>query len=195
MKINPKYIQLVGEALIPLTGFFFWDWGLYFILLFYLLDMLASEAIIHLKSRKSIEFYGTGQKERVSYGIQSALLLVLSIISIHTALYFIQPGIDFKHEVIAFWTYEELGMQQGYLLAPLVAFGAYQHYKMTFLRQGKFRSLEHGDIWKSHLKAFLLIISACGIALGLSQVVELLEIVYVLGIVALSSAYQFFFST
>lgn len=194
MRINPKYIQLVGDALIPLAGLFLWDWGLYFIILFYLLDMLASEVITHLKSLKSIEYYGKGQKERLSYGIQSVVLLAISIVSIHTTLYFIQPGIDFKIEVIAFWTYEELGVQQGYILAPIVAFGAYQQYKMTFLRQKKFRLLEHVDIWKSHLKAFLLIIASCGIALGLSQMVEFSEMIYVLIIVATTSAYQFFFN-
>ena len=52
MRINPKYIQLVGDAIIPILGFFFWDWNLYFILLFYFLDMLTKEVLLHLKSNK-----------------------------------------------------------------------------------------------------------------------------------------------
>jgi hypothetical protein len=194
VRISPKYIQLVGDAIIPLGGFFFWDWGLYFILLFYLLDMIASEVIIHFKSRKSIEYYGKGKKERFSFGIQSALMLLVSVISIHAAMSFIQPGIDFKQELIDFWTYEELGMQQGYLLAPFIAYGAYLQYKTSFLMPAKFRTLIHAEIWKAHLRAFLLIVAASGIALGVSQVVELSQMIYVLVIVATSSSYQFYFN-
>lgn len=194
MRISPKYIQLVSDALIPLAGFFFWDWGLYFILLFYLLDMLASEVIVHLKSRKSIEYYGKGKKERFSFGIQSVVMLLISVLSIHAAMYFIQPGIDFKQEFIDFWTYEELGMQQGYFLAPFIAYGAYLQYKISFLMPAKFRTLIHAEIWKAHLGAFLLIVAACGIAIGLSQLVELSQVIYVLVIVALSSFYQFFYN-
>ena len=62
MKLNPKIIQVAADAAIPLMGFFLWDWSLYFILLFYLLDLLASEIIAHLSARKIREY--NGQKKR-----------------------------------------------------------------------------------------------------------------------------------
>ncbi len=193
-KINPKYIQLVSDAVIPLAGILFWNWGLYFILVFYILDMLASEVMIHFKSKKSIEFYGKGKKTRFSYGIQSVLLLLLSFVAIHAAMFFIQPEINFKEEIFAFWTYEELGIQQGYVLAPLIAFGAYQQYKMTFLMPAKYRTIAHVDIWKSHIRASLVILSAAGLVIGLAQVTIISELIYVLMIVGVSSVYRLVFT-
>lgn len=191
-KVSPKYIQLFSDAVIPLAGILFWNWSLYFILLFYILDMMASEVIIHFKSKKAIEYYGKGQKTRLSFGIQSALLLLISYATIHAAMYFVQPGISFKEEIYAFWTYEELGIQQGYVLAPFVAFGAYYQYKITFLMSAKYRTIAHVDIWKSHIKALLAIIASAGIVIGLAQIIEIPELVYVLLIVGGSTCYQLF---
>jgi len=52
MRVNTKLIQLAGDALIPILGFFFWDWGLYFIVIFYLLDYIVSEILTHLKAKR-----------------------------------------------------------------------------------------------------------------------------------------------
>jgi hypothetical protein len=193
VKLNPKYIQLLGDLVIPLGGFFFWDWGLYFILLFYILDILASEVITHLKSKKIVEFSGKDKKQWFISGAQSIFLLSFSVVGIHLALFIIEPGIDFKKELIDFWTYTEMGIQQGYILAPLVAFAAYQQYKMLFLMPGRFRTTSVSQIWKTHLRAFFIIIAAAGIVMGIAQFVLFPEIVYVLVIVGVSTAYQFFF--
>ena len=53
-----KLIQTLGELLIPLLGYFFWNWSFYFIALFYFLDLLASTCILPLKINK-IEGYKT----------------------------------------------------------------------------------------------------------------------------------------
>ena len=193
-KLNPKYVQLVADAVIPLAGILFWDWGLYFILLFYFLDMIASEVITHLKSKKTIEFSGIGQKLRTSYGFQSAIFLSITLLAVHAAMYFIDPAINFKTEIFAFWTYEELGIQQGYVLTPLVAFGAYQQYKMSFFMIGQFQKVTQNEIWNPHIKAYLVIIGAAGIAIGLAQVVDIPEMVYVLLIVVASTTYQLLFN-
>ena len=56
MRIQPKYIQILGDAVIPLLGFFVWNWNIYFILLFYLLDLLVKEVVIHFKSNRIVKF-------------------------------------------------------------------------------------------------------------------------------------------
>ena len=56
MNQRVKYVQLFTEALIPLLGFFMWDWGLYFILLFYFIDITTDEVFSHLKSKKIVAF-------------------------------------------------------------------------------------------------------------------------------------------
>ena len=133
MKINPIYIQLIGDAAIPLAGFFWWEWSLYFILLFYIMDLLVAEGVTHLKSKKVVEFRGEAPKQWMLSGAISFLLLVIVVSTVHGAAFFIHPGIDFQKELWSFWTYEELGVQQGYVLLPLLLFAGYQQYKLFFL--------------------------------------------------------------
>ncbi len=190
MKIKQAYIQLISDAIIPLAGALFFGWSLYFILLFYCLDLIATEVITHLKSRKTVEFRGMDKKLWLSNGIKSAALLVIIVGLIHLGVYFIQSGIDFKTEFIAFLTYEEMGIQQGYILLPLVAFAAFQLYRMTFLMPARFRNITLEEIWNPHLTSLLLMIAFAGIIVGLSQFIIFPELVYTLLIVALSSVYQ-----
>lgn len=192
MKLNPKYVQLVGDALIPLLGFFLWNWSLYFILLFYFLDLISSEIIVHLKSKKTIEFQGvSGLKlDWLKWAFISTTCLFLAIIMIHFATYFIVPGIDFKKETIAFWKYEEMGIQQGYILFPLVFFVSYQQYRMMFLMTGRFRNNQVVLMWKKHIAPLILIIAFAGVCLGISWFFHLPEIIYVLGIIIITTLYK-----
>ena len=192
MKLNPKYLQLVADALIPLLGLLVWNWSLYFILLFYFFDLISAEIIVHLKSKKTISFQGIAGLKKVWYkwGITSFSFLLLSIVMIHFAVYFISPGIDFKIEALAFWNYEEMGIKQGYILLPLVFFVSYQQYKMTFLMAGRFRNTQLNFLWKKHIIPLILIIAFAGICLGVSWFIQLPEAVYVIGIIALSSLYK-----
>lgn len=190
MKIQPAYIQLVGDALIPLAGALFFGWGLYFILIYYFLDLIAQEVIIQLKSKKIIEFSGNQHNLRGYYTVLSLLLLFLGMGLIHLAVYFIHPSIEFQKEWIEFISYEEMGIPQGILLIPLIAFAAYQQYRMTFLMPAKFRLMRLEELWKPHHHSQLLMLAAAGIAIGLAQIVALPDLVYVLSIVALRAVYQ-----
>ena len=196
MKLNPKYVQLVGDAVIPLLGFFLWDWSLYFILLFYFLDLLSTEIIIHLKSKKTVDFQGNIKlkSEWIKWGITSFVSLGFAIVMIHFAIYFIVPGIDFSQEAVNFWSYEEMGIQQGYILLPLVFLVSFQQYKMMFLMTGRFRNNQLILMWKKHVLPLLLIIAFAGICLGISWFYALPEVYYVLGIIAFSTVYKLRYS-
>lgn len=191
MKIKQAYIQLIGDAVIPLAGALFFDWSLYFILIFYCLDLLANEVILHLKSKKTIEFRGLNKNKWLKLGLVSGVLFLVSLSLIHFGVYFIQSGIDFKKELVEFMAYEEMGIAQGYILVPLIAFSAYQMYRMTFLMPARFRTTSIDEIWRPHLISLLIIIGFSGLVIGLSQFIVFPELVYVLSIVAVSSAYQY----
>jgi len=191
MPIKQKLIQLVLEGLIPLLGFFLWDWSLYFILLFYFIDLAASEFIMHLKSRKTIRYKNhIGEKKRwLKWGIISSVLFLFSLFVIHLAMFFIVPGIQFCTEVYDFINYEEMGIKQGYILIPLVLLLSYQQYKMTFLMPARFRNTDIQSLWKGHIIATIAIIAFAGLSLGIAQFVLFPEIIYVLGIVFFSSLF------
>lgn len=194
MRIQPKYIQLVGDAVIPLAGFFFWNWSLYFILLFYFLDVLASEVIMHLKSKKIIHYQGKPRKSVWTiYGIVSFITLIITLFLVHLAMRMMHPTIDFWQELKEFWTYKELGIQQGYLLLPIVALGTYQQYKLYFLTPARQRTAHFKGIWRSHLKAFFLISGVSLLVAAVSQLILFPEVIYVALIVAGVAVYRFFF--
>lgn len=183
-------LQLFADAFIPLAGAFLFDWSLYFILLFYCLDLIASEFIIHLKSKKVVEFSGISKKRWLKNGLGSGVLVALAITLIHVSIYYIQQGIDFEKEFFDFMMYEELGIPQGYVLIPLVVFSAYQLYRMNFLMPAKFRTLQLDEIWKPHFQSLVVILFGALVTIGLSQVIVFHDWVYVISIVAISSAYQ-----
>lgn len=192
MNHRMRYIQLALEASIPLLGFFLWDWSLYFILLFYFLDLASNEIIMHLKSKKIADYIHTSEtrKSWLKRAAFSLLMLTTGIALIHAALLFIHPGIVFWKEMLAFWQYEEMGIQQGYLFVPLVFLMSYQQYKMEFLMPARFRKLSMKDIWIKHTRALIFIAGFAGLSLGLTLFITLPEIVFVLGIVAFSSVYR-----
>jgi hypothetical protein len=128
-----KYIQLFADALIPVLGFFFWHWNSYFIVLFYFIDAISGMVFSHIEAYKIEAVQKNSQKTWVIFGGLSTILLLISVLVTHLIMLKINPSIQFKQELIAFWQYEDMGFAQGYLLIPLILFAGYQRYKMEFL--------------------------------------------------------------
>lgn len=193
MRVNPKYLLLVSDALIPLLGFFVWNWSLYFILLFYFIDLLAAEVITHLKTKKMYEAQGLKNTSKwIKQGLLSGIVLILVLASAHVAVWFLAPNIDFLKEIVLFWNYEELGIQQGYLLVPLVTYAAYAQYKMQFLAPGKAKTVLMDTLWKKHIIAFILMLAGAVATILVCVIVPLPEVIVVLGIVASAALYSYF---
>lgn len=191
MKLDPKYLQLLSEALIPVLGFFLWDWSLYFILLFYFIDMIANEVVMHLKSKKICEFDSFEERTRwIKFGMLSLIALVTVIIVIHFAMIFMVEGIEFQKEIKAFWNYEEMGIKQGYVLIPLMFLVSYQQFKMEFLMPAKFRKIKLQPLWAAHIKALLVVLGFAGLCLGLSLLIGIPEVIIVVGIIAFTTLYK-----
>lgn len=190
MRVNQKYFQLFADALIPLLGFFWWNWGLYFIVLFYLIDYLSGEFFMHLKSNKRVQFQKSERTQWFKKGIISFVLLVCSFFLIHLALKTILSDINFFEEIKAFWNYKDMGIEQGYVLLPLIAIVGYQRYKMEFVLPKLFQTNTLDQLWKPHLLSQLILIGFSALIIGISGFIVFQEIVYVLGIVILSSLYQ-----
>jgi hypothetical protein len=190
-----RYLQVFGDALIPLLGFFFWNWSLYFILLYYLIDLFMGELLAHLKTRKIIHYTGNKTwRSWIGYGIFSFSLFVLVGFLIHVGLYLLHPDIAFRVEALAFWNYEELGVKQGHVLLPLMIFVTFQRYKLEFLLTGMYTRMKIRDLWRDHLRQYPVLIAACGLVIGVSYFIRLEDVFYLIGIVVLSGLYRYFVS-
>lgn len=198
MRIHPKYIQVLGDGIIPLLGFFFWDWNLYFILLFYFIDMFTKEVLLHLKAKKIVEHQietreldiQIEKSNWIKFGLLSIILLIFSLFLIHISMPFIQDQFNATNEIIRFWSYKEMGIEQGYVFVPLIIFMGYTQFKMEFLAPAVFTRMNNSQLWQPHLKAMLIIVAFTALTFGLVHFIKVPEAIFVISIVLISSLYQ-----
>ncbi len=190
MRINPKIIQVAGDALIPLAGYFWWEWNLYYILLFYLLDYISNEIFLHVKSKKIQSSQNTPPEIWVKNAIISSFLLLFSVLCVHFAMLRISPGIQFTDELLHFWKYKDLGIEQGYLLVPLIFLVGFQRYKMEFVGTAQFNTVKMKELWKQHIIVHFAILAFSCTVIGLSAFTVFPEIVYISALIVASSIFQ-----
>lgn len=179
-----KLIQAIGDAVIPLLGFFFFDWGLYFILLFYFIDLFSNEIFLHVKANKIVTFQSKlgVKKSWLTLGVLSFIFMLAIVLMTHLVMSFIDTEIKFYKELIEFLSYEEAGLPiaQGYILLPLVVFGNYQQYKMFFLTPAKYRVLTVNQIFNSRIKVLSLGLIGALIALVVAYFIHIPEVIYLI---------------
>jgi hypothetical protein len=119
------FIQILGELAIPLMGFFLWNWSLYFILLFYMIENLFA-TYFQLETFRRFTFLVKKKESSLNYKKLSIFMgfWFLEVLLIHLFLYFSTPAIQFGNEVLDFFMYEDMGIPQGFLLIPLLYFAS-----------------------------------------------------------------------
>ncbi len=186
-----KYSQHIAEAIIPILGFYFWNWSWYFILLFYILDATAKEIIIHLKSKKIYQTQGGDQSLIVweKNGFKSAALAILTLVVLHFMYYINHKNVSFTQEIIAFLSYREMGISQGWVLVPLVGLNVWMQYKFTFLKFGLHTKLTLTSLWKEHVQFRNFYLLSTLIGLGLHSVFQFQDVAFVWVAIALPFLY------
>lgn len=187
------YIRLFSNLLIPVLGFWVWNWNLYFIVLFYLLDLISSEVVIHLKIKKIKDVAPNKGLEIPSrtYGIVSFLFLALIIAEIHVGITLYHPDIDLKQEFLQFLSYKELGIPQGFVLIPLVAMMAYTSYKMEFLAPRLYLHQQEKPTWKNHLREQFVLLAFCVILTLLAVAYQFPEWIVLTIILVVTTVYNY----
>ena len=101
----------------PLLGFLFWDWGFYFIVLFFVFDILIRSFFL-MKRVKNLPSMNINHRFAL-FGISMTLL---ELCLLHLLVFLTLTPIGFFKEFWAFLSYEELGIAQGVVLIPLLIF-------------------------------------------------------------------------
>lgn len=118
-------VQIIGELAIPLLGFFLWNWSLYFILLYYIIENLFSA---YFQIETSRRLYNLAEQKKASFDFIKLLLFLcfwlVEVLLIHLFLYLSDSTIQFSKQIIEFFMYEDLGIPQGILLLPLLFFAS-----------------------------------------------------------------------
>jgi len=107
--------SLLGDVALPLVGFLFWDWGFYFIALFFLFDLIFRT--FFLKKRLSPLQEMRGRNKILFY---SFLFSFIEVLMIHFIVIGAFPSMNVGDAFIDFLSYEELGIAQGVVLLPLL---------------------------------------------------------------------------
>lgn len=182
-----KFIQAIGEAVIPLLGFFYFEWNLYFILLFYFIDLVTTEVFLHLKINQILKFQSVRSypKKWKINTVLNSLLVVAIIIGTHLTIQLLYPGISFEQQFVDFVMYEEAGIPipQGFILLPIVVFGNYQQYKTMFLRPKLYQRQSWSFLFYSRRRALLTTLIGVFIGFIIAFFVSVPIIFYLLTIV------------
>lgn len=119
------FIQIIGELAIPLIGFFFWNWSLYFILLFYMIENLFA-TYFQLETFRKFTFLVEKKESTIDYKKLFIFITfwLIEVALIHLFLFLTNPSIQFGKEVVDFFMYEDMGIPQGFLLIPLLYFAS-----------------------------------------------------------------------
>ena len=191
MNQQTKITQLLGDLAIPLIGYYFWGWNMFFILFFYILDVGVSTVFTFVKTKTIHKHHQTS-----NYPWKHILLILLGYFLTFYLVYFlilnISPKVNIFNEIIRFLMMKEMGLPQGILLLPLLIAGGYMQYKISFLIPKAFETIPIESLWHEHVKLFLLIVGVIALLLGLSSWVVFPEGVYVWGMVLGSSGYRYY---
>ncbi len=169
--------QTVLEAALPLAGYFYWHWDTSFILLFYLLDWILFLAINSVKAKKRFAFsqLATEKKQAIRTLLLGTAFLVITCFVVLLTMQLLQPTFNFSERVVAFLRYNDMGIEQGYVLLPLLLLNGISVYKQQFIRPELYKYLTMGQLINESSKQGLLLLACAGLFLGVVLFVQLPE--------------------
>jgi thiosulfate reductase cytochrome b subunit len=169
--------QTVLEAALPLAGYFYWHWDTSFILLFYLLDWILFLAINSVKAKKRFAFsqLAIEKKQAIRTLLLGTAFLIITCFVVLLTMQLLQPTFNFSERIVAFLRYNDMGIEQGYILLPLLLLNGISVYKQQFIRPELYKYLTMGQLINESSKQGLLLLACAGLFLGVALFVQLPE--------------------
>jgi hypothetical protein len=190
MRVSPAQIQWIGDLIIPILGFIFWDWSLYFILLFIFLDMSTKEVVMHAKAYYVDKLHPNGKVNWLKKSVVNTVFFMSFLLLVHVAVLQVFPTLKFTSEWWRFWTYEDLGIQQGYVLLPLLAVSGYMQFKQSFVLPNMAAKLTMSELWSPQIKLNVWRVLAASTWIGVARLIYLDESVWIGFILVVMAVYQ-----
>lgn len=198
-----ELISAVLEGIIPVLGYFLWDWNIYFVLVFYLFDYLVNQVLFSLKTHKVL--YKPGYFKGKDTSLRSNFLkifllqlmvagLVLSLFGFATLEISSTTIKDFSllDQSSDFFWYRELGIPQGFLLIPLFILMGYAFYKMKFLMPRLYIVLEFNKFNRQFFMGQALLTGFIGLCIGINHFFVLPQYFYVVLVAAVKLVFDAF---
>lgn len=192
--MNKKIVifQILAEALIPLLGYFFWDWNFYFIALFYFLDICINTFFLPVKAKKFNNFIQLKNKTNLYFIAAVAALVLIFFLGIILTQFLI-PDFNLLKQTLDFILLEDTGIPipQGVILLPLVIYAGYMQYKMEFLQTKKHERFKLENFLKLHFFSLISVILLLVLGISITYFIPIPEILAVILLIILTSFYSF----
>lgn len=183
------WIQLIGDLAIPLLGFLVWEWSLFFIFAFYVLDYLVSFGVLFAKHRK-IKSYRNDKQSHLKPMLRSVFIAVIVLV-IGFQFFRFFDSTSISQELISFLSYEELGIPQGAILIPLLVLGGYQQFTTFFVKTGVFRVVTMEQLWNNQSKQEVVILASAAFVFGVSYFFLFPPEIYLVLLIISVTAFRF----
>ncbi len=180
-------VQLIGELVIPLLGYFLWDWSLLFILLFYLIENLFF-SYFRIETFREVKktVWKKEQPRELKIFSKSFTLWMIEFVLVHIFIAVIYPNQSFRKEWVDFFMYQDLGIPQGIILLPLIYFASRMKMKQdVILIIRNLKSADELNQMNVRYKHSWISIGIWGILIGLNYFISLNEILNLAFIVLL----------
>ena len=130
------YIPVIGNFILMILAYLFLDWSIYFLFLFYLFDVLFFDFFQWRKNRKINQILDNINPPSILFNLFKALFFtcILELFFLNFLLEASFLGQTFYNEFLSFWTYTELGVQQGYVLLPILFLGSYLRIRQDLMK-------------------------------------------------------------
>lgn len=186
-------VQTVLEALIPVIGYFYWSWDLSFILLFYLLDYVLAFGILIAKGRKRSEHSGQEAEKRLllRHTLTGFLLMAAACAVTAFGVQLLHPDMSWPQRILSFLTYKDMGIQQGYVLVPLIVLNGVLVYRQQFLLPAKYRALPMEAITRPFVTQGLVLLGCAGIFAGTASLIAFPEEVAIAVLIGGTTLYRY----
>jgi hypothetical protein len=173
MNRQEKISSLIGDIGIPIIGFFFWNWSIYFICLFFLLDQISREVSGIIRMQHVRERVRLHQRAYLWNG----MIFIMCLLAVHFYVYKLHPEINFLHEMSAFFWYKDMGIAQGFILFPIVVFSERLRYKMNMKLFTNEMHVQHWFIHTTQLTAYVTLFLMLSLALPFFQMSETMSFI------------------
>lgn len=188
-------IQTLLEALIPTIGYFYWNWDLSFILLFYLLDYLLAFGILIAKGRKRSDYTRQAAEKKllVQQTVVGFALMSAACAGMAVGVQLLHPDLDWQQRILAFLAYEDMGIRQGYVLVPLIVLNGILVYRQQFLMPARYRVLPMKAITQPFVTEGLALLGCAGLFVGVASLVRFPEEVVIALLIGGTTFYRYAF--
>jgi len=148
---NPKIQQGIMEVVFPVAGYFFWDWSLLIIVVFYLMDWLSSQLMYTRRLMKVKEQFNENLNWIVPVSVMLSIILIVGLSSVLYTFfdmhYSFRVKKDLNQELLTFLK-DEL-----WYLFPLILFSYHLMDKMLFYAPRRFMNYSVRPYLYKNLKA------------------------------------------